>query len=64
MIRIDREGYLTKDFLVLPACRHAEMIAMAHSGKLIGGIVKLTKLPIDYLNFCGGPVFGQMFNFL
>ena len=55
MIRIDREGYLTKDLLVLPACRHAEMIAMAHSGKLIGGHSKVDKTANRLLEFLWWP---------
>ena len=54
MIKLEREGFQTKDLLVLPACRHAEMIAMGHSGK-VGGHSKTDKTANRLLEFCWWP---------
>ena len=51
MIRLEREGYQTKDVFVLPACRHAEFIATNHCGK-IGGHSKVEKTTERLLEFC------------
>ena len=42
MIRLKRQGFVTRDLLVLPATRQGEYIAKSH-GSQVGGHLKVDK---------------------
>ena len=55
MIRLNREGYINRDLLCLPACRQNEFIAKCHNGQ-IGGHLKVDKTAnrlLEHVWWCG-----------
>ena len=54
MIRLERQGYPTRDLVVLPGARQAEMVAHAHADRL-GAHHKIEKTGQRLLEYCWWP---------